>query len=272
MGRLHKALGRIKDQESRDASRPAKTRHNAPGNQEETRTPFIDKLTDSARAVKLDRTLLAKNRIISPQMDPTIQTSYKMLRTRLLQRMRTNGWQSLAVTSATQGDGKTVTAINLAFSIAGDVNHNVFLVDLDLRHSSIADYLGLNLANGVSDCLQRNLPLEKAVLKPDIDRLLVLPNRTTEANSSEILSSPATYNLTQELARDPNRIVIYDMPPVLAADDMLAFSPYVDAVLFVAAKGNTARTDLMKAYELLENVNIIGTILNRSDEKTASYY
>ena len=79
-------------------------------------------------------------------------------------------------------------------------------------------------------------------------------------------------DLAQSLVQDRNRIVIYDMPPLLAADDMLAFSPNVDAVLLVVARGNTARTDLMKAYELLEDVHVIGTVLNQSDEKTAAYY
>ena len=79
-------------------------------------------------------------------------------------------------------------------------------------------------------------------------------------------------DLSHKLSQDLARIIVYDMPPVLAADDMLAFAPNVDAVLFVAAKGNTVRTDVLKAYELLENVHIIGTVFNRSDEKTAAYY
>ena len=78
--------------------------------------------------------------------------------------------------------------------------------------------------------------------------------------------------LSRNLKQDASRIVIYDMPPVLAADDMLAFAPNIDAVLFVAAQGNTVRTDVVKAYELLENVHIIGTVFNHSDEKTAAYY
>ena len=269
---MDKALERIKDKKAADAPKSTLAHRNISENRAQNQIGNVDTLAASARKVSLDRELLARKRVITTEMDPIAQTSYKMLRTRLLQRMRANGWQSIAVTSAAQGDGKSVTAINLALSIAGDVNHNVCLVDLDLRHSSIADYLGLQLENGVSDCLQRKLPLEKAVLNPNIDRLLILPNRTTEINSSELLSSPMMRDLAQALVQDRNRIVIYDMPPVLAADDMLAFSPNVDAVLIVAAKGNTARTDLMKAHELLEDMQVIGTVLNWSDEKTAAYY
>ena len=70
---------------------------------------------------------------------------------------------------------------------------------------------------------------------------------------------------------DPQRIVIYDMPPLLSADDMLAFAPFTDAVLFVVSEGATRQTDVVKARELLETVNVIGTVLNQSDVKTASY-
>jgi protein-tyrosine kinase len=272
MGRINKALERIKDRE-KDRSRGAvgATRANA-GNIKREFEAADDVLRASATKVRFDPDNLARNRIITDDMDPGARTAYKMLRTRLLQVMRTNNWQSIAVTSAAQGDGKTVTAINLAISISGDVNHGVCLVDLDLRRSSIAEYLGLSLKHGVSDCLRHNLPIAEAIVEPNIDRLLILPNKATVTHSSEILSSPRMQEFARDLASDPSRIVIYDMPPVLAADDMLAFAPNIDAVLFVVAKGRTVRTDVMKAYELLEDVHIIGTVFNGSDEKSASYY
>ena len=272
MGRLDKALERIKSRETGQPRRSVAASRYAGKNLNTSLVTTEDDPFASARKVQLNVDVLTENRVITESIDPAVRTAYKMLRTRLLQVLRTNGWQSLAVTSATQGDGKTITAINLAISIAGDVNHNVCLVDLDLRRSSIADYLGLNLTHGISDCLERGLPLSKAIIKPNTERLFILPNHKTETHSSEILSSPIMHELAYELTREPSRIVIYDMPPVLAADDMLAFAPNVDAILFVAAKGNTARTDVMKAYELLEDVNIIGTVFNRSDEKTAAYY
>jgi Mrp family chromosome partitioning ATPase len=187
--------------------------------------------------------------------------------------MRANGWQSLAVTSAAPADGKALTAINLALSIAGDVNQNVVLVDLDLRHSTVARYLGLPVDVGVSDCLRRQIPVEEVLLKPDVDRLLILPNVHVEQHSSELVASPEMEALARRLVRDdPARIVIYDLPPMLSADDMLAFAPLVDAVLFVVCERRTDRTEVVRARELLEEVNVIGTVLNRSDERTAAYY
>lgn len=268
MGRLERALERMKHNEG-DLS-PQHRRMPAT-----TRAPVRGAGTIGANVsvTQLDRDVLMRHRVLNESTDAGVRTAYKMLRTRVLQRMRSNGWQSLAVTSAMPSDGKTLTAINLAISLAGDVNHNVCLVDLDLRHSSVARCLGLEASVGASDCLRREATLDEAMVKPDIDRLLLLPNLHTESNSSELISSPEMNEIAQKLVLDdPQRIVVYDMPPVLAADDMLAFAPFVDAVLFVVSEGETRQTDVMKARELLESVNILGTVLNQSDVKTASYY
>ena len=119
MGRLYKELERIKADEAAFGNRKkipgAKPIYSSTG-------PIEDPITPNLNRVRLDPDILHRNHIISTEIDPIIQTSYKMLRTRVLQRMRANGWRTLAVTSATQGDGKSVSAINLAISLAGDVN------------------------------------------------------------------------------------------------------------------------------------------------------
>jgi len=271
MGRLNKALERIKIRESenlpstgRNAIRQTRSLVSA--------RDHDDPITDKSRKIKLDREILTGNHIITDAIDPAVRTAYKMLRTRLLQRLRANGWRSIAVTSAAQGDGKSLTAINLAISLAGDVNHNVCLVDLDLHHSSIARYLGLNPKTGVSDYLSNKATAESIFIRPDIERLVIAPNVRQVTHSSELLSSPPMYELNEMLLSDPNRIVIYDLPPLLSADDMLAFEPITDAILLVISERATSRTDSVKACELLENLNVVGTVLNRSDERTASYY
>ena len=271
MGRLNKALERIRERgiaNQASASQPP-SRKNGPVLAAPT---HADPISPELSKVRLNRDHLAENHVITDAIDPAIRTSYKMLRTRILQRMRANGWRSIAITSATQGDGKTLTAINLAISLAGDVNHNVCLVDLDLRHSSVAKYLGIKPGKGMSDCLEGKSAVKSVLLRPNIDRLVILPNFKMQNHSSELISSPTMRSIAGALSTDPNRIVIYDMPPLLSADDVLAFEPFFDAVLFVVAERKTARTDAVKALELLENTNLLGTVLNRSDEKTAAYY
>ena len=268
MGRLERALERMKHNEGDPA-----LQHRRPPMPSRAPGRGAGSIGASVSVTQLDREILARHRVLNEDTDSGVRTAYKMLRTRVLQRMRSNGWQSLAITSAMPSDGKTLTAINLAISLASDVNHNVCLVDLDLRHSSVARCLGLETTVGASDCLRREATLEEAIVKPDIDRLLLLPNLHTESNSSELISSPEMNEIAQKLVLDdPQRIVIYDMPPVLSADDMLAFAPFIDAVLFVVSESSTRQTDVIKARELLESVNILGTVLNQSDVKTASYY
>ena len=135
MGRLERALERMKHGETEGAlhrrSNAAPSRSRAHGT-----------IAANVEVTQLDRDTLVRHKVITESTDAGVRTAYKMLRTRVLQRMRSNGWQSLAVTSAMPSDGKTLTSINLAISLAGDVNQNVCLVDLDLRHSSIARYLG----------------------------------------------------------------------------------------------------------------------------------
>jgi capsular exopolysaccharide synthesis family protein len=270
MGRLSKALERRKYEEpARIAAAQA-----LPNTKQLFAEvgPVEDPIAGNLTQARLNPDVMYKNHVITRDIDPVIQTAYKMLRTRILQRMRANIWQTIAVTSAAQGDGKSISSINLAISLAGDVNHNVCLVDLDLRHSSVANYLGLKPKLGISDCLERQVPVEDVLVKTDIDRLVILPNVRTVTHSSELISSPKMHEIAAKLASDPARIVVYDMPPLLAADDMLAFEPIVDSILLVVAEGRTRRTDTMKAFELLESSNVIGTVLNRSDERTAAYY
>ncbi len=268
MGRLERALERMKHVEAQGTAQ-----RRSPATAPRLGTRGGGTIGSGTAVTQLDRDTLLRHRVITEAADAGMRTAYKMLRTRILQRMRANGWQSLAVTSASPADGKTLTAINLAISLAGDVNHNVCLVDLDLRHSSIARCLGIEVNQGASDCLRGEATLEESLIRPDIDRLLLLPNVHTESNSSELISSPQMHEVAQRLVLDDSqRIVIYDMPPLLSADDMLAFAPFTDAVLFVVSEGRTKQTDVMKARELLDSVNVIGTVLNQSDVKTASYY
>ena len=271
MGRLNKALERIKTREAENQA-SYKGRNVAGTSSLISARQINDPISADIRSVKLDKKHLTDHHVITDDIDPSVTTAYKMLRTRILQRMRANGWRSLAVTSATQGDGKSLTSINLAISLAGDVNHSVCLVDLDLRHSSVARYLGLKAKYGVSDCLATKVAPEEVFIRTDIERLVVAPNVHQVALSSEMLSSPAMHELNEMLRSDPNRIVIFDLPPLLSADDALAFEPLTDAILLIVAEGITARTDAMKALELLENTNVLGTVLNRSDERTTAYY
>lgn len=227
------------------------------------------------QSVTLDERVLERNCILPQVTDHGALRAYKILRTRMLRRLEANQSQSFAVTGIAPGEGKTLTAINLAIALAQDVSTWVFLVDLDLQRPRVAEYLGMTGRNGkgLSDYLLRDASLESVVYNPGIERLSVLPNFEAVSQSSELLTSPRMHDLMHALeAEAPRRIIVVDMPPVLAADDVLAFAPQVDGILLVLAEGATGRDVLRGAKEVLAEMNLFGVVLNRSDERNDAAY
>jgi capsular exopolysaccharide synthesis family protein len=206
---------------------------------------------------------LERHRIIarhtrSPQADV-----FRMLRTKVLHIMNQSNYRTLAITSPNYGDGKTTIALNLALSLALDVKQTVLLVDLDLRKPNLHDFLSKDPKVGLSNYLVRGTPLEQCMVRPPIDRFNTLPAGPAMEHSSEILASPKMAGLARELKmRYPDRIIIYDMPPVLEQDDPIAFLPHVDAVLMVVGNGVTKVDELKQSLEAMGKANVIGTVLN----------
>jgi protein-tyrosine kinase len=187
--------------------------------------------------------------------------------------MEEHGWRSLAVLSPSMQDGKSTMAINLAASLAADHRHTVLLVDFDLKRPSVAQTFGLSLEFGVDDVLAGTVKLADCLYHPaGFERLVILPARAAVANSSEVLAGPRCRDLVRELrARYPDRIIIFDLPPLLGADDALAFAPLADCGLVVIAEGRTRRRDTLQCMELLRNLPIVGTVLNRASDVPPTY-
>ena len=167
--------------------------------------------------------LLENNRIHDPRSADPAPAAFRLLRTQVLQRMDMQGWRSLAIFSAAPGDGKTTVAINLAVSIASDQRHSVLLVDFDFKHPSVASRLGLAPEQGADDALLGNAHVEDCLYHPsNFERLLIFPARSCLSNSSEILAGPRCQELIDDLRRKyPERVLLFDLPPVLSADDAL---------------------------------------------------
>lgn len=214
--------------------------------------------------------IMEESRIISAIDDKAAKSAYNQLRTRVLQSMRSNNWRTLLITSPGPGDGKTLTATNLAISVSRDVNQSVLLVDLDLQRSSIAKYLGINIdiKMGIGDFLQSKAEIEDIVYTPgDMQRLAIIANREPVDNSSDLLGSPRMKELVSWLRQQSDQsIIIFDMPPVLGCDDVLAFCPEVDAILLVVAQSITNREALEKTMGLLAEYELLGVVLNKSTE------
>lgn len=217
--------------------------------------------------------LLEANRIIDAAGSGAAAAAFRMLRTQVLQRMEEHRWRSLAVMSPSADDGKTTAAINLAISLAYAQQHTVLLVDFDLKRPTIANMLGIHPELGADDVLRGDARLEDCLYHPDtVDRLVVLPARGFMNSSSEALAGPRCRDLVAELrGRYPERIVLFDLPPVLGADDALAFAPLVECGLVVVAERATRRADLLRCMELLRKTPIIGTVLNRASDVNSAY-
>ena len=206
--------------------------------------------------------------------DERAVSAYKMLRTRTLARMRQHNWHIIGVTSPVQGDGKSLTSVNLALSLAKEQTLSVVLAELDLRRSSVCQHFGVDPVRGLPDFLEGTAKLESVLFRPEgTERIAVLPNTEVYENSSETLSSPKIADLIEQLrGDDKGRIVVCDLPPYLVTDDVLAFTPLVDAFLIVVNEGSTPREVLKKGLDILRDMPILGVVLNRSDEATSGYY
>jgi len=239
----------------------------------ETDSPLLD--FTEIPTLRPDEDLLIENRVVAVQPDSPARSIYKILRTRILHRMRTSNWNILGVSGSGPGEGKTLTAINLAYSLSHDVNYRVVLLDLDLRRPSVHTVLGMEPRFDLQSYIDGKASLKQALVRPGENRLAVLANMTTHRDSSEVLSSPRIVSLIDELrSLGPNTITIVDLPPVMAGDDVLAFSPLMDALLLVVAEGLCKRQNLAGMQEFLGEAQIIGTVLNRSRERssTMEYY
>ena len=225
------------------------------------------------RVEKTEPHILREKRVIAGVPQEQLADAFRILRTQVLQRMSAQSHSTLAITSPNPEEGKSLTSVNLAISLAMDVNHTVLLVDLDLRRPSIHEFFGIKPGVSIIDYLTGGAPLADCLINPGIERLVVLPAATRVGNSSELLSSPEMVSLAKELkARYPDRLVIYDLPPLLATDDSLVFLQYVDACLLVVEESRTSIEDINKSVDLLKGCNLLGTVLNKSQYYDKNYY
>lgn len=217
------------------------------------------------RQVKVSNRVLLDNRVVSAFENDQRAEPYRQLRTLILKKFSDNNWRTLAITSAHRNAGKTLTALNLAIALSKDVNQTVLLADMDLKGPNILDALGIATEAGLVEHLTEGALIKDILVNPGFERLTILPSRPTTGDTSELLSSPAMRDTLHELVhRYSDRLIVFDLPPLLGDDDALVFAPYVDATLIVVESGVTTPEDLKRCYQLLENTPIIGTVLNKT--------
>ncbi|KAF0233733.1 MAG: Capsular exopolysaccharide [Desulfovibrionaceae bacterium] len=202
--------------------------------------------------------------ILSVAEDMGLTDCYALLRTQVLQRTREKGQNTIMVTSVNKGEGKTLTAINLAMSMAKEMVQSALLVDTNLRDPKVEAYLSLPSSRGLGDYLLDDIPLPELLINPGLNKLVVLPAGRPIAVSTEILGSPRMRHLVKEMkSRYPERYVIFDCPHLLGMPDALIFSSFVDHILLVIEAGKTTRGDIQKTLDLLEGKSLLGIVFNK---------
>ena len=214
--------------------------------------------------VDLDPAHLERNRVIAHQKTHLASWAFDVLRTQVLQKMDENGWRTIAITSPSLESGKTLVSINLAMSIAQQSQRTALLVDFDLRRPSVAGVLGLVQPVSLNEVLTGDVDVGMASVNPGIEHLVVLPTNRGMSRAAELLSSPKVSNLIGELRqRYDDRIVLFDLPPVLVADDVMAVLPHIDCVLMVVGNGVSSKAEVEEAMNRVGKANLIGVVLNK---------
>ncbi len=276
MSRLKKALAKAKEARDKQPepvdvsrTRPVDVPLVRKEEKEESREPAHQPLKPAyteTTVVMCDPDLLRRNRVISVCTEDEADR-LKILRTQILNRMHEEGKNTLLVTSANPGEGKSLTALNLAISFSHQFNKTVLLVDANIKSPAIHKYLGLDDGPGLSDYLLDRASITDGLINPGWERIVVLRAGTPRTNSAELLGSTRMQAILSEMKeRYPERFIIFDSSAVLTSADPLVFANLVDGILIVVEAERTTKEDLAKVMQMLQNKPIIGTVLNKLPE------
>ena len=267
MSKIKKALEKLKSQEleSNVAIEEKKEELQSKKIKEENKKEKISKkiiyTKTQIRKVSFDK--LRENKIFTVFEDDPIADQFKILRTRILNITRQNGYKTIQVSSFGINEGKSLISANLAVAMAKETRQTTLLVDLDFRGPSIEKLFCLGKVKGLKDFFENKASLEELFINPGIPKLTILPAGGTIVNAPEILGSPIMEDLVNELKnRYPDRYIIFDTPGMAVFPDALILSEYVDSIILVARSGVTPTDAIEEVMEVVPKEKLIGIVLN----------
>lgn len=226
-----------------------------------------------SRHVDLNTEAMLENRCICIDPDSIEIDHYKVLRTKIQQLTEHKGWNTVMITSTAPGEGKTLTAINLALTFAKSYNQTVMLMDCDLRRQNVHRTLGIKSKSGLVDYLVYDQPLHESITWLGVEKLTVMSGGRTIRDTTELLGSPRMQTLVNEMKnRYSDRYVLFDVPPLLVGADALALAPYIDCIVMVVAEGKTSIKEVQRAMEMLPKEKFIGFVMNHQTSVATDYY
>lgn len=282
MGKVYDALQRAEEQRARrvgdgasaltpqaeadlGVARSAAARASRP-------TPWWRRLLTRFRshAVVEDAGAQNKRRITLLQPQSYVAEQFRTLRARIDSLAAQRPLRTVVVTSADEGDGKTMSAVNLALVMSMSVGRKIALVDCDLRNPRVHHSLGLRVDAGLAEVLLGEADLDRAIIPVEGTGLQVLPVRGMPANPSELLASAKMKELIEKLATDFDRVIL-DVPPTLGVPDARIVSELADGILFVVRAGSTPTPDVEAALDCLDRTRILGLVLNDAEVGSDQY-
>ena len=242
--------------------------------------PVAPPALEGLRRITLDPRHLARNRLISAAREEPAHVAFDVLRTKLLATLGAQGWRRVAITSATPACGKSFVAANLAISLSRKAGLRTLLVDADLRRPGLAGLFGVSKPGPIAELLAGRCAPEAHLLRPapnDLhigEDLVMALNDRAESYAAEILQAPATAAALARLyARIAPDVVLFDMPPALYHDDVLAFRPQFDGVLIVVAGGRSTAQEVRDLRDRLGmDTPLLGVIMNRAEGEDITRY
>jgi len=217
------------------------------------------------RIVDYDHDAVVRNNITTLTVDPyRLSERFKLFKTQILTKTQFAGDRTVLITSCSDGEGKTFTAINLAVMFAREVDQTVLLVDVNLKHPSVLPAFGIESTEGLTDYLLHNKPLAELLICPGVEKLTILPTGNAIQHSAEMLGSLKMQRLIAEMkSRYHDRYIFFDGPSIMTSVDALVLSKYIDKTLLVVEAGKVSPTQLSESINLIGDDKILGTVLNK---------
>ncbi len=235
---------------------------------------------DQLGSFSVDEAHLTRNRIVTASREDASHTAFDVLRTRLLQVLSQNNWRRVAITSPSKDCGKTFTAANLAISLSRQENCRTLLLDCDMRRPSLHKVMGVKPSHPMGDMLRGKVSATDHLLRLGENsfhaghNIAFGFNSVIEPYASELLQDPRTEDsldlLEDQLEPD---VMLFDLPPALFYDDVIAFRPLFDGVLMVIGGGTTTEKEIKEVERRLgEDTPLLGMVLNKAEGSKIDRY
>lgn len=234
----------------------------------------------ASQRVELDLVALAAQGYLTPDAPRTqIADQYRVIKRPLIKNAMGKGAATLnhanliMVTSALAGEGKSFTSLNLAMSIAAELDNTVMLVDADVARPSVLRMLGLPQGPGLLDVLEDRVDMASVLLRTNIDKLTLLPSGTPHPRATELLASDAMSHLLDDMARRySDRIIIFDSPPLLLTTESRVLASHMGQIVVVVHAEKTLQSAVQQALAAIESCPLKMMLLNQASPNARGSY